>query len=137
MTHRPALRAAARAAMAQVPAFTGWTAPRSWSQALDLDALPMWAVTVADEQSAFAAKDTLRRDVQVTVTLRRAGGDAIEDALDADAALIEAAVWPALAAASLQAVLAESRQQIAGEGAKRIGQLDLRFSCVVFTETPV
>lgn len=137
MSHRKALRDAARAAMAGAARFAGWTAPRSWSQALDLDAMPMWAVTVAEEQSAWGDKDSLRRDVTVTVTMRRAGADTLEDILDEDAAAAEAAVWPALDAAAMTSALTETRTQFAGEGARRIGQLDLRFTCVVFTETPV
>ena len=134
--HRKMLRDAARAALAA--ALPGWRLPRSLAHALDTEALPVAIVTVPGETSGGGAQDMLRRDVSVSVILRIEGGDEIEDVLDGHAALVESAVGPALDGTPVAMVteLAETRIQLAGDGARRIGQVELRWTCIVNTNLP-
>lgn len=132
--YRKALRDAAEDALSA--ALPSWHLALSWAHNLDTDALPMLAVMVSGEQSAAGSSDRLRRDVSLVVVLRREGGDDLDDILDAAAAQVEAAVGPAVAGvgAVLTSELSETRIQIAGEGARRVGQVELRWSCIVFTD---
>lgn len=134
--HRRAMRNAARAALAG--ALPGRVAPRSWAQGLDGEALPLVAVLTQGGPVTRGAKDMLRREETLLVVLRRAGDDGLEDALDDDAIAAEAAVRTALDALAevMDAELAEIRIQIAGEGGRRIGQVEQRWTCIVMTNLP-
>ena len=134
---RKRLRDAAREAMANAPQFVHLHEIRSWSQTLDTDALPAWGVGTPDETADAAAKEIIHRRIALAVTVKRTGGEDLEDNLDYDAAAIEAAVWPALLALNeIHVEPSATSVRFAGEGSRRIGTVEVRFACHVMTETP-
>ncbi len=137
MSHRKALRDAARTAMEAAPYFAGWESIRQWSQVTDADSLPAFTVATPQERSASAAKDTLQRSVELTVSMKREGGADLEDLMDEDAMAAEIVVMAAVAALQPLTFYAEpssTRTQVAGDGRRRIGSIDVVITCQVMTD---
>jgi hypothetical protein len=132
--HRKDLRDAASAALRVAARFAGATEMPSWVQSVDAATLPAWSVMTAREQSQAAAKDLLDRRVELVVTVKRPGADGLDDEMDLDAEEIEAALAGVLEPHCLHAELSETRLAMSGEGAQRVGQLTLRWTCVVHTD---
>lgn len=134
MTHRKALRDAARAALqTALPDFTEMPVAQL---AVNTSKLPAWAMGTPREVSAAASKEDLDRQVTLMVVVKREGDD-LEDLLDEDAATIEEAVIPALLPVCRHAELSETLTDQTRDGGRPVGQIVLRISCWVSTETPI
>lgn len=132
--HRKALRDAVMAGMAGHSRFAGMQAIRAWAQAVDDEALPAFGVLTPQESARRVAKDLLSRTVQLVVVVKRAGGAAIEDDLDADAEAIEAIVGAAVFPAALDYTLTDTQMPLAREGGKTSGSIVLRFDVTVHSD---
>lgn len=129
MTHfRTTLRVAVRDGLAAAPALSGFTVLRAWGQNIDADALPALGVFIPRELVAVSDVSQQLRVPEIVVQVRRAGGDDLEDLLDADAAAIEPVVEAILAAAGTgEHGLASTDIDISGEGKARVGKMNLMF----------
>ena len=133
MTHfRTTLRVAVRdglaAAVSTAPALSGFTVLRAWGQNIDTDVLPAIGVFIPRELVAGADVSRQLRVADIVVMVRRAGGDDLEDLLDADAAAIEPVVEEILATAGTgEHGLASTDIDISGEGKARVGKMNLMF----------
>jgi len=133
VTWRKAFRDFAKTGMRTDPYFSAFTELPSWAQDIDAGTLPVWSVMTPREQIDSQNKDELRRTFDLTVTMARAGGDDVDDILDADALAAEAAVMPTLKSAGLYAEMAGVATRMAGEGARRLGEIELTITCIVET----
>jgi hypothetical protein len=135
VTHyRRTIRDAVAAAVEADATFSGATRLKSWGRTIDADKCPVYSVTTPREQVNRAAVDQSDRTVSVFFGLRRAGGDELEDTLDADSAAAEAAILPALDG-YLDAQFVETRIEINHDNAAtRIGTLLMEFRAVVATD---
>ncbi|UWQ59964.1 hypothetical protein K3722_07490 [Leisingera caerulea] len=128
------MRRDVRAAIEGGAGFAGITVLVSWAQSVDAETLPVLGVFTPRERSRKASSTDVLRDTDVAVQLRRAGGDELEDLLDDDSALIEALVLPVLAAHGAGDHQLELTDiEISGEGARRIGKLNMTFRAARFT----
>lgn len=132
--HRSDLRAAARAALQQDARIGRMPMLKAWAQGVDEPTLPVVTVATPTEQSGRAAKDTVQRSVTLSVIVKRSGGETIEDELDLDAAAVEAAVLPAIAGLCADADIDRTEIRMQGDGERRIGIVDVRFACMIFTD---
>lgn len=133
MTHRKDIRDAAKAALRLALPDHGELPVASL--AVNLDRLPAWAVATPREVSASTSKEDLDRQVTLMVAVKREGDD-LEDLLDDDAAAIEAEVIPALLAVCRHAELSETLTDQTRDGGRPVGQIVMRISCWLTTETP-
>jgi hypothetical protein len=128
MSHAKELRDTSRAVLAGMARFSGFVPLRTWARDIDEAELPSWCVATprVRQNKDAARKYSVEPDLEIQ--LRRAGGDSLEDDLDADADAIEAALLPALEAISEapEMVLIETSFHNAGE--RRVGFLNMRFS---------
>jgi hypothetical protein len=129
VTHlRTSLRVAVRDGLSGAAALSEFTVLRAWGQNIDTDALPALGVFIPRELIAGADVSQQLRVPEIVVQVRRAGGDDLEDLLDADAAAIEPVVEAILAAAvSGEHGLASTDIDISGEGKSRVGKMNLMF----------
>lgn len=126
MSHpRTGIRADLRAALQA--ALPGWTVLRAWTKNIDSTTLPAVAVFTPSERQGQDAVRNYTAETDVLVQLRREGGDALEDELDADSILVEAAVMPPLLAIDAHAMLISTEVDIDGSGEQRIGKMNLVF----------
>lgn len=136
MTHRAELRVIVREALRAQARFAAFTTCPGWSQAFDDEVLPAFGVSTLSEQSRAADKESLSRTIDLTVLIKRKGGDTIEDDLDDDAAAVEEVIASVVEDHSLYAELAETRIILAGDGARRMAALMLRFAVTLHTVNP-
>lgn len=137
--HRKLARDAVRTALKADARFSAMAARRSWIQNIDGDGLPCFTVATPREVAQSAAKDTLRRQIDLAVLVQRQGGDDLEDIADADAEAIEALVPPVVAALAgvLDVMVAVTEFRLSGtQAGKRISTLDIRFAVTVLTDRP-
>lgn len=133
--HRTDLRNAAWNALRVAVRMRDMVFIKAWAQGIDEETLPAWTVATPREQSGAAAKDTLRRDVMLSVIVKRTGGDDIEDQLDLDSAAIEAAVLPVILPLCLHAEIDQTDMKMQGQGERRVGVVEVRFACTLMTDT--
>lgn len=130
------MRDTAAAALTADARFGGWTAMSAWARDYDPSLLPAFAVATPQERSVAAAVDTIRRETDLVVQFRQEGGDDLEDTMDADSAAAEAAIltaFEALASPFADMEIVSSDTTIEGDGAMRIGHLNLQFRVTRFT----
>ena len=133
---RKTLRDDMFAAIAAHPRFAGMTPRRAWAYASDRARLPAYGVSTPVTPSAQVAKDITERRPTVTITLRRAGGDDLEDVLDEDAEYLELIGLTALGGEGfLVAEMTETRLSIDAQGDQRVGTLSLTFQATIHTQT--
>lgn len=138
MHPRGILRRDVRAAIEADAGFAEAKVLVSWAQKVDADSLPVLGVFTPRERSRKIASTDVLREADVAVQLRRAGGDELEDQLDDDSALLEALVLPVLAAHGAGDHQLELTDiDISGEGARRIGKLNMTFRASRFTREGV
>lgn len=133
---RTAVRAAARQALQGASGLDGFTEISAWVQSVDADALPAWAVATPREIRDRQGMDNAQEDLTLAVVLKRLGGADIEDVLDADSAVIEAAVVPAVRSEFRQCELVQTEIKLDGEGARRIGTLTMAFTVTYWVDDP-
>lgn len=134
MAHRKDLRDAAKAAMRT--AFPALTERAVYDLAINPEKTgAVWAVNTPREQSSRLSDDTDDRAVILQIIIKRDGDD-LEDQMDADAAVAEAAVLPAVAGVCWDVQMTETMTEIDKQGGRATGHLILRITCRIETETP-
>lgn len=137
MTARKVVRDAARTALAAAPEFANYTLKLSWAHGVDTSDLPAWGVMTPDEQVTPETQASQRRAIDLTVVVKRPGGDDLDDLMDADAVVIERVVPAAVMASTARySETARISSRISAEGAKRIGTLMVTFRCEAETDYP-
>ena len=135
---RKAIRAAALAALTVAPRFAAMTQISAWAQSVDTESLPCFGVATPEEVKETAEVSGLsRRDLTLVLSLRRLGGDDIEDALDDDAEAAEAAIIAALLGDNQICDLRRTAVTVNGDGRARIGALTLTFMVTYWTDDTV
>lgn len=135
MSLRKTYRKAVRDAFDAAPEFAGYTFKRVWVRGVSSSELPAWTVMTPDEDVRSETMDQERRTSEVTVVLKRAGGDDLDDVLDDDAELIERVMAEALGALDiLDAQPTRIRPEMTGEGGETIGQVAVSFTCTALTD---
>lgn len=134
--HRKDLRAAVVAAVANDVRLGTATFRRAWAHNVNDGDLPSWTVRTATENASWQDKDTFIRRVSLSVLLKRVGNEEIEDEIDDDADAFEAVVLAVFE--SFPGVVGYDpptfSASVNGEGAKRIGLLELTFTVQIETE---
>lgn len=130
-----ALRRAVLAELAADLPALDWT-KRYW-QSIDRDALPcgvVWVPRVVTDE--FDDSESVERVPEIRVLIKRAGGNDIEDVMEADSAVIEASVFAALEsfAPSYSHALTETLLRIDGDGNTPVGELMMAFSAQITTD---
>lgn len=136
MSARKTVRLAVQDALRDgpLPEFTWLSA---WTQSIEADKLPAFTVATLSERSQKVTKDgDLRRQIGLSVVVKRRGHDTIEDELDDDADAIEAAVDAAVLALPIVAAieLADTRIDLTGEGGNIAASLILTWRVTVTTD---
>lgn len=137
MSHfRSDLRADLRAALEASARFAGFETLRAIPSNVDPGNFPYFVVRTPVARHQFAARDTVARETEIMISIRRRGGDDLEDDLDLDADAVEAAVFPVLEASSSQINYSLSRAEfdIVVAGDKREGRLNMVFSVQRYTD---
>lgn len=116
--------------------FADWTAAWAWSQTLDADQLPIYAVATPQERREPDAHEVARCDLTLVVILKRLGGEDIEDLLDEAGDAAESAVIAAIRTPHVQCELSNTGVKIDGSGGQRVGTLDLTFGVTYWVENP-
>lgn len=127
VAYRAAYRAAAFAALAADTRLGAVTQISAWGESLDIDTLPVLGVVTPSETARPSAHGQFERGTLLQVVLKRSGGKTLEDALDADAAAIEAAVVGALLTSEIQCFPEDLTTVVNGEGQRRIGTVVVNF----------
>jgi hypothetical protein len=138
MSHvRTQLRDAAIAAIkAGVPGFSN-RVEKARGFGRNVDRLPVAEISTPSEQVTGDAIGLLTRDIELSVTVHvAAGGPGVEDDADALAVGIEKALYGSSAFMGIVKELTPESMsfEVQGEGQKRVGQMQISWSCVVQTE---
>lgn len=135
MSHyRTAYREAAAAAILTSPDFRGYARVSAWAQKVDPTQMPCFGVATPRETSARAGGGTVHRVTTVQIGARLAGGEDLEQMLDAISLAAEVAVLPALEPLSHIVELAQVSTSVDAGGERRIGTLIMDFSVTRFTD---
>ncbi|NEX45187.1 hypothetical protein [Pseudotabrizicola algicola] len=135
-SERTAIRAAAKLALQGAAGLTAFTEMSAWAQSVDSSILPAWGVVTPRETRLRQANDTAQEELVLAVFVKRLGDDDIEDVLDADSALIETAIIPALRALERDCELTSTEIRLDGEGARRLGTLTMAFTVTYWADDP-
>lgn len=133
---RSAIRAAARTALQGASGLAEFTEMSAWAQAVDPSILPAWGLVTPRETRLRQANDTAQEDLVLAVVVKRLGGDDIEDVLDADSAVIESAIVPALRTPERDCELSSTEIKLDGDGARRVGTLTMAFTVTYWVDDP-
>lgn len=133
MHPRAELRAAVRAALKGSEAFGEFTILRAWSRDIDPTHLPCVLVATPSEPNRYVSGDQVNRETELRISIRRQGGDDLDDILDTDSADLEALILPILAERSATYGLQQTEIAVHAEGSPRIGKLDMAFSLTRYT----
>lgn len=136
MSYRRTLRLAARSALAAAPALAGFTSMSAWAQNIDAHLLPVFGVATPRETAGRDSHDTSRREVSVMVVLKRLGDDGLEDTLDDDADVVEPLINAALRSAERDCEMRDLSITVSGDGARRVGTLQMTFTVTLWTDDP-
>ena len=132
MTHvRTQLREAVRLALIAALPGVSWQA--DWWTKVTARQLPRGAVGTprsGDQRIDIGAVD---RTTDLMIVLKRAGTETIEDDLDADSVVVEAAVLSVLAGLSDDYALSETQVSVDGAADTPIGELSMLFRTVLRT----
>jgi len=131
---RGRIRKAIREAIAADGQFSGWLVLKSWGENVSDDDLPAAGVFTPRETSTLSTGSEADRITHVVVQARCRGNDDLEDKMDDASADLEALVLPLLAAIGETYELATTDIDIVGEGAARIGKLEMVFRVTRFTD---
>ncbi len=131
---RKKLRDDLRAALAAHADFAGWTQFKAWAHRPDESQLPAWGVFTPRETVAQSTGLAVNKTVDLVIALRIAGGEAIEDEMDAISATVEDQVIGYLQAnAYPEFGLLSTDLPLSLPGAKRLGDIDMLFQVVRYT----
>jgi len=131
MHARAALRQSVRDAVLAHDRFADFSLLRRWSANIDAQTLPAVLVATPEEQPRRVAVGQVNRLTDLRVSLRRLGGDDMDDVLDEDSAVLETIVLPLLeqvAPGEFDLTLIETK--VNEEANKSLGMLDMTFSLV-------
>lgn len=135
--YRGQIRASTRLTLEHCAHFADCTMLWAWSSELDADALPILAVMTPSETKGDAARGSSERIISLQVLLRRLGGDDIEDILDHDSTVLEAAVLASLRTHNWGAELQATDVSIDQAGDQRVGSLDMKFLVTLWVAEPL
>lgn len=131
MSQKKALRAAIRSALSNALPDISWA--EDWWARLNIEDLPLGGVSTMRETPQRAAVGLVSRRIDIVVVLKRFGAEAIEDALDDDAAAIEPVVLGVLDGVSddFDLVSVDVRPDAVAEHI--VGELIMSFRAVLKT----
>lgn len=135
--YRGDIRASTRLALEHCAHFADCTMIWAWSSSIDTDAFPILAVMTPSETKGDAVRGSSERIITLQVMLRRLGGDDIEDIIDHDSAMLEAAVLASLRTHNWGAELQATEVSIDQGGDKRVGSLDMKFQVTLWVPDPL
>lgn len=128
MSYRAGYRTAARAALKALPQFADFTFLDVWAGSIDPKSLPVIGVLTPGERVRPGSSGQFERSTTLQIALKRIGtAAALEDQLDADAALIEPAVMAAVWSAGVQIFPTALSISFDTDGNKPVGTLVLDF----------
>lgn len=125
--YRSEYRRLAREALAAHPRFTGGDVRHVWPGNVSDEDLPILGVLTPQEPSARDTHTSSTKRTLMQVALRRIGGDAIEDQLDEDSAVIEAVILAAMRSGEIRCVLEDTSVTSNGGGRANVGTLVMSF----------
>lgn len=108
-----------------------WT-KRHWLRP-EAKALPRGTVTTPEVQTEWFTKQQVARSVTVRVSVKREGGDDLDDVLDVDSARVEVAVLPVLEALSHEYGLTRTATDIDPGANVPVGELTMLFTVLLVT----
>lgn len=132
MTTRAHFRNLARAALAADARMGAFTQLSAWTGNIDAKILPVLGVVTPQERITPETLQDFQRSTLLQVVVKRAGGDELEDLLDADADAVEAAICPALLGTSFHCVPEDLTIALNGDGERRIGTAVVGFRILWF-----
>ncbi|RRH71400.1 hypothetical protein [Falsigemmobacter faecalis] len=128
MSYRSAYRRAAKAALQALPALSDMTFLDIWAGSIDTKTLPVIGILTPGERIRPASSGQFECVTTLQIVLKRSGAAAaLEDQLDADAALIEPAVRAAIWSAGVQIFPTGLSVTSEGDGSRPLGTLVLDF----------
>lgn len=127
MSYRSLYRTAAIAALRAAPRTRPMAVLSAWAGNIDVDALPVMGVVTPQERSTPSTHGSFERVTMLQVVVKRAGGDDLEDILDADAAEIEPVIMMAVGSEDVQCLLEDLSIVVNAEGGQKIGTLIQTF----------
>lgn len=130
--YRRQARDAIAAAVAARPALADWRRLSAWAQAISVEDLPVFAVVTPVERVRQDTQTGERRDVQVQVIAKMQGNDSIEDAMDAVAAEIEAAIKQADLPGDWYWQVGDITTVVDGTGESRVGSITVNCTVTLF-----
>ncbi|MFD1913802.1 hypothetical protein [Halodurantibacterium flavum] len=137
MHPRREIRTRARDALREAPRFRRFTFLNAWAQNIDARSLPAIAVATPVERSRLVSHGTVERVTTLVVVVKRLGQDGLEDELDEDEAAIGDALTGALLTVLRLIELREVQVSVNGEGAQRVGTLQLTFELTWHWSAPL
>ncbi|MER5172664.1 hypothetical protein [Thioclava kandeliae] len=136
MSHRPEYRETIKTVLGADATFSSYTQISAWANAVNAEVMPAWFVATPREQPSRSAHGQSQRVTDLIVGLKRLGGDAIEDALDADAVVIERLVIGALRTRERDCELTVIDIKTDGGAEQRVGTLTLTFRITAWMPDP-
>jgi hypothetical protein len=137
MHYRIGYRDAVKTAVAADAAFADYTIISAWAQNIDADTLPAFGVATPHEAKTIETHDDSTRVTQLMVVLKVAGGDDLEDKLDDLSHDVERIVIPAIQQPDVECILRDTRIELDGSGANRIGSLTMDFAISIWLIDPL
>lgn len=133
---RKAFRAQAKQALVDDPYFVDFTPVSAWSQTLDADACPLFAVATPQEVQKRASQEHSECSLTLIAIIKILGGDAIEDDLDDASDAASEAITGAIEQTHIGCDLVAVSTKIDGSGANRVGTLELSFTVTYWVDDP-
>jgi hypothetical protein len=137
MHYRNGYRAAVKAAVAADAAFANYTIISAWAQNIDADTLPAFGVATPHEAKTIETHDSSTRVTQLMVVLKVSGGDELEASLDDLSEDVERIVIPTVEKPDVECVLRDTRIELDGGGANRVGSLTMDFAITNWFADPL
>jgi hypothetical protein len=126
-----------RLALAAQPEFEDFQANSAWSQTIDHDELPFFAVATPREGKDKTTHSNSTRQTTLVVVLKILGGDGLEDELDALSIVVENVVITALENSERDCDLSETSVDLDGNAGSRVGTLSMKFTVTIWPLEPI
>jgi hypothetical protein len=136
--HRKIIRDLAKAALLGDADLAAMTHSDNQLRDVSADRLPMWTLYTRSQRSSDLDKEELRKDTELLILIRRAGGKDLQDVLDVDADKIEDLAFAALDAspAIFDVMPAQLAFEFSGDGSKRMGTAQISITCITHHDRP-
>lgn len=137
MHYRSTYRSIAIAALAAQETFADFQSFSAWSQTVDEDEMPFYAVATPRENKEVTTHGSSTRNITLVVVCKILGADDLEDELDDLSIVVETAIINALATQARDCDLAETAVDLDGAAGSRVGTLTMRFTITIWPSEPI